>query len=178
MYARNCNITENIDKTFFNDNHIQGYGAGTIKCFNLEYNKEIVASISASAHHRQGSNENHIVLNRLCFKDGINIPGGASRLFKHLKQWAKQEGHASIISWSDNCWTDGNIYKVLNFELEAELNQDYFYWDSINNQYKSKQSQKKSSTKCPENLTEREWGIQRGLYRIWDRGKKRWKYKL
>jgi len=178
VYARNCKVTEEINKTFFEGNHIQGYGTGTVKCFNLEYNKEIVASISASKHHRQGADENSIVLNRLCFKDGLSIPGGASRLFKYLKQWAKKEGYTHIISWSDNCWTSGNVYKVLNFELEAELGQDYFYWDSINNEYKSKQSQKKSSTGCPESLTEREWSIQKGLYRIWDRGKKRWVYKL
>ena len=42
----------------------------------------------------------------------------------------------------------------------------------------SKQSQKKSSSNCPENLTEFQWAEMRGLKKIWDFGKKRWVYTI
>ena len=55
---------------------------------------------------------------------------------------------------------------------------DHFYWDLKSNCYRSKQSQKKSSTGCPQGMIEREWCKQRDLYRIWDCGKKRWVFDL
>lgn len=175
--ARKCTINNDKVNDFLNYNHIQGYSKRTIKFFNLVHNNEIVASMTASPHHRQTGN-NEIVLNRLCFLNNCNVRGGSTRLFSYFKKWAEEEGYSSIISWSDNCWTEGNIYGVLGFQLNREYMPDYFYWDSKTNKYVSKQSQRKSSTNCPENLTEREWCIQRNLYRIWDCGKKKWVYEI
>ena len=175
--ARKCSINNENCKTFINKHHIQGYGIGTIKFFNLIYNNEIVASMTVSRHHRQNVEGNPLVLNRLCFKNGYTVQGGASKLFKYLKEWAKEEGYDRIISWSDNCWTEGKIYEILGFKLIKEYNPDYFYWDSINNKYLSKQSQKKSNTGCPKEITEKEWALRKGLFRIWDCGKKLFVYK-
>lgn len=176
--ARECSINNlNISK-FIEDNHMQGHGARTIKFFNLEYDGEVVGSMTAAPHHRQNSSENAIVLNRLCFKDGYNVQGGSTKLFKSFVEWAKEQGYNRVISWSDNCWTEGNIYKVLGFELDKEYGPDYFYWDVKNHKYVSKQSQQKKKTNCPDGLTEREWCEQRGLYRIWDCGKKLWTYNI
>ena len=178
VMARKCLVTNSECKEFFNENHIQGYGTGTLQYFNLENNGKILASMTASKHHRQCDDSAVIVLNRLCFKDGFNIAGGASKLFKVFIEWAKDNRYKKIVSWSDNCWTDGNIYKVLNFTLEQEFGPDYFYWSKEDNTYKGKQSQQKDATDCPSHLTEREWCLQRGLYRIWDCGKKRWEFAL
>jgi hypothetical protein len=176
--ARKCLITHDDAKNFIDDNHIQGSTNSTIKYFNLEYKGEIVGSMTAAKHHRQNSDENDIVLSRLCFKDNTNVQGGSGKLFKSFVQWAKEEGYEKIISWSDNCWTEGNIYKVLGFTMDKEYGPDHFYWDINNHRYFSKQSQKKSSVNCPEGMTEREWCMERGLYRIWDCGKKRWIFDL
>ena len=176
--ARKCEITNEKCREFIDNNHIQGHGNGTIKYFNLTYNDEIVASMTASKHHRQNTKGNPIVLNRLCFKDGVSVQGGASKLFKKFVDWAKEEGYDRIISWSDSCWTEGEIYKVLRFSFEKEYNPDYFYWDSVDRNYKSKQSQMKKHTGCPEGMTERDWAFERGLYRIWNCGRKLWQYVL
>ena len=175
--ARKCQLDESLCKEFIDSYHIQGYGRGTIKWFNLIYNGSVVASMTASNHHRQNNN-NVIVLNRLCFKDGVNIIGGSKRLFSYFVKWAKQQGIKQILSWSDNCWTEGDVYKTLGFSLDKEYGPDYFYWDINSRKYKSKQSQKKSNTKCPIGKTEREWSLQRGLYRLWDCGKKKWIYNI
>ena len=176
--ARKCKVTNDECKEFFNDNHIQGYGNGTIKYFNLVYENKIVASMTASKHHRQNSKENSIVLNRLCFDNEVNVQGGASKLFKYFKIWTKEEGYDKIISWSDNSWTDGNIYRVLNFDMIKEYDPDYFYWDIKSKKYLSKQSQKKSNSGCPKDITEREWSINKGLFRIWDVGKRLWQIEI
>ena len=176
--GRKCEVSSDPCKEFFNANHIQGYGQGTKKFFNLVYKGKIVASMTASRHHRQGSDSKSIVLNRLCFDSGVNVQGGSSKLFKYFKEWAREEGYDKIISWSDNCWTEGNIYGVLGFDLVSESAPDYFYWDIKSKKYLSKQSQKKSNSGCPKEITERVWSIDKGLYRIWDCGKRLWSYDL
>ena len=179
--ARKCTltITEPTKECvkFMDDNHIQG-STNSLVYFNLLYNNELVASMTAARHHRQGIDASYIVLSRLCFKDGYNVQGGASKLFKAFKQWSIDNGYTKIISWSDNSFTQGNIYKVLGFELEDNLPPDYFYWSPKEDHYISKQSQRKKSTNCPAHLTEREWCLERGLYRLFGCGKKRWSYLL
>jgi len=178
IMARKCSIDNEPCSSFYDANHIQGYGRGTIKFFNLVYNEQIVASMSASRHHRQNNDKRDIVLNRLCFADNTSVAGGASKLFKAFCIWAKEQGYNRVISWSDNCWTEGKIYRILGFSLDREYGPDYFYYDTKKRIYRSKQSQRKTATKCPEDIKEREWAIQRGLYRIWDCGKKRWIFNL
>lgn len=70
------------------------------------------------------------------------------------------------------------IYPILGFSMSREYGSDYFYWDARNNRYLSKQSQRKKKVGCPTEITEREWCRERGLYRIWDCGKKLWVLKL
>ncbi len=176
--ARKCTVANNDSRQFLDDNHIQGYGVRTIRFFNLIFDNEIVASMTASKHHRQNGQEGAIVLNRLCFKDNTTVQGGASKLFKRMVVWAREEGYTKIVSWSDNCWTEGDIYRVLGFDLVREYGPDYFYWDLKKHKHYSKQSQQKKKTGCPEGMTEREWCIERGLSRIWDCGKRLWSYEL
>lgn len=176
--ARKCEINYDNAHRFIEDNHIQGDSYHVLKYFNLVYENEIVASMTASRHHRQNSNKNTVVLSRLCFKDNITVQGGASKLFKYFMEWAKKKGYSEIISWSDNCWTTGNIYKVLGFRLDREYPPDYFYWDVKGHCYVSKQSQQKKKVGCPEGITEREWCMKRGLYRVWNCGRKKWIFKI
>ena len=175
--ARKCKITNTEQRQFMDNYHIQGYGIRTKQWFNLEIDGELVGSMTLSEHHRQG-NENAAVLNRLCFKEDVTVQGGASKLFKQFKKWAKDEGYDRIVSWSDNSWAKGGVYEKLGFEMVKEYGPDYFYYDVKNHKYISKQSQQKKKTGCPEGMTEREWCIERGLFRIWDCGKKKWECKL
>lgn len=134
--------------------------------------------MTASHHHRQNSIGKPIVLNRLCFLEGCSVQGGASKLFKRFVEWSSENGYDRIISFSDNAWTSGGIYNVLGFQMVREYLPDYFYWDHVHRIYFSKQSQKKSSTGCPPEMTERDWCCKKGLYRIWDCGKKLWEFEL
>ena len=175
--ARKCELAEDLGPDLVENNHIQGASSRVIKTFDLTYNGEWIASMHA-AHHHRNNNTSDLVLSRLAFNDNTTIRGGASKLFCAMKKWAQNNGYNNIISWSDTAWTEGAIYKTLGFEMVKEWPPGYFYWDMKNNKYVSAQSQQKKMVKCPDTLKEHEWAKQRGLYRIWDCGKKKWALKV
>jgi hypothetical protein len=175
--ARKCEMNDFPCDWFLNENHIQKPPV-CLKYFNLIYNNQTIACMTASRHHRQNIEGNPVVLSRLCFKDGVTVQGGATKLFKYFVEWSKSKGYDRILSWSDNTFTEGGIYRILGFELINEYGPDYFYWDMKNDCYLSKQSQKKGHTGCPKEITERNWCYERGLYRIYDCGKKLWEFIL
>ena len=83
IMARKCEVTNSVCGDFLDRNHIQPTPSHIIRYFNLVYDNEIVGSMTASRHHRQNAEGNPIILSRLCFKDGVTVQGGASKLFKH-----------------------------------------------------------------------------------------------
>ena len=113
------------------------------------------------SHHRKQT-KGEMVLTRLCFKAGYQIIGGASKLFTACVNWCKSNEVKKIISWSDNRWSNGSIYKNLNFVLEQELGSDYAY---VNMSYPkeriSKQSQMKCNTGCPKDISEKDIMLRR-----------------
>jgi len=180
VFARKCKIqqvSKKEAKEFYEENHIQGPSKGLLAAYGLFNQEELLGVMSLGRHHRDSSK---ITLDRFCIKEGLCVVGGASKLFKACVGWAKQTGYSKIISWSDNRWSDGNVYKVLGFKLEEELIPDYSYVNTKNpNKIRiSKQSQSKKRTSCPEGKTEKEWCLERGFSRIWDCGKKRWVFEL
>jgi hypothetical protein len=168
-------IERQILTKFCDDYHIQGHNNLGIFFCGLFYNDELIGIMSLGRHHRG----NGITLDRLCFKDGVQVIGGSGKLFKQCILWAKDKGYKKIITWSDNRWSFGRVYEKIGFKLDKILSSDYSYVNiKLPYQRISKQSQKKSNTLCPSNITERDWSMQNGLARIWDCGKKRWLYNL
>lgn len=178
--ARDCEAKQ-IDKAtcraFIDKNHIQSPSALSIVSFGLFLNDELIGIISGGKHHRDNTSK-ILVLERMCFSDGYTIRGGASRLLKRLVAYANENFYDQILSWSDNRISEGNVYKVLGFELANELPGDYSYIK--NGERFSKQSFKKSSIqkKHPEiyspEKTESQMMIEAGYIRVWDLGKKTW----
>lgn len=176
IFARKTEVASIDGKTaskFFEKHHLQGRAGNFIYGVGLYYNGDLVAVASLGNHHRKSDS---IALDRLCFKDGIRVVGGASRLFAHLKNWAKQNGHARIISWSDNRWSEGDVYKALGFSLEEDMIPDYFYFKNYKRY--SKQSLKKTKEERLFGKTEYQLRSEQGYHRIWDCGKKRWVFNL
>jgi len=157
--------------------HIQGKSIGTDFWINLMHNGSIVGSMTIGGHHRK-SDDNEAILSRMVFANNTTVSGGASRMLSKAIEWCRRNKFSKITTWSDSAISTGWAYEKMGFNLEKTYRPDYFYWDLRNDCYKSKQSQKKKSTKCPEGMTEREWCLERGLYRIWDCGKKKWSINL
>lgn len=183
IYARKCSmrlVESKIGMAFVNENHIQEISKPSLVYFGLYLGEELKGVLSLNRHHRNHNIVEDVVLDRMCFQAGISIIGGASRLFNQAKIWAKENGFKKIVSWSDNRWSQGSIYKTLGFMLEAELNPDYSYVHLKNpdSKRKSKQSMKKSNTGCPKEVKEWEFALSLGYSRIWDCGKKRFVFQL
>jgi hypothetical protein len=175
IYGRKC-TTKMIDKTvgnaFYAKYHIQGKASLSVYFAGLYYGDELVGVMSFGRHHRDTTK---YTLDRLCFKRDVSIAGGSDKLFKYL---VRETGMTELISWSDSRWRTGKVYEKLGFIKDCEMDPDYSYVDNTKPSSRlSKQSQKKGNTNCPKGLTEKEWCIQRGLYRIWDCGKIRWTWK-
>lgn len=167
LFARNCDF-KFIDKkefmVFCDSYHIQKPCNGGISFGGLFYNNELVGAMSIGRHNR---NNKQLVLDRLCFKDGVQVIGGASKLFKNLN--IKE----NIVTFSDNRWSNGKVYESIGFMLVKELRPDYSYVNMKNPKLRfSKQSQKDNKDGIPEY----EWCLKNNLARIWDCGKKKWEY--
>lgn len=178
--ARTCTVdTLNVNDahSFMRTHHLQGRAQDVRFAVGLHSNDVLVAAMTLGRHHRQG--QDALVLNRLCFASDVSIAGGASRLFSAACTWARANGHAKIISWSDNRWFTGGVYSKMGFSLAEELPPDYTYVvRKAPRERLSKQSQKKNRVNCPPGLTEHEWARERGLARVWDCGHKRWEFCL
>lgn len=183
IYARLC-VAHVFDKTdaasvvdaqrLLDDEHIQGRSGRSHTWITLAYKGVLVGVMSFSDHHRQ-NHEDVLVLNRMAFKNGLQVVGGSSKMFHHaLMHFGSGR---DILSWSDSRWTEGNIYKKLGFDLDGEIYADYAYVGNKQNRI-PKQSMQKKKTGCPVDVLEKDWCLQEyGLRRIWDCGKKRWLFK-
>ena len=173
IYARKCevkSITKELGYSFYNSYHLQGAPKFGKYFAGLYFENELLAVMSFGLHHRDN---NKYSLDRLCFKRDVSVIGGASKLFKYL---VSVSNVSELVSWSDNRWFQGEVYSKLGFKYIEELEADYSYVDLNSSTRVSKQSQQKKKVNCPDGLTEKEWCNLRGLFRIWDCGKKVWKW--
>ena len=121
--ARECEIhklTREVSDDFLDSHHIQGRDNYSIS-LGLFHEKELIGVMTGGGHP-QGSvkNTKTLYLNRLAFKSGITVIGGASKLLSSLKQFALNNGFDSIHSWSDNRWSEGGVYKSLGFTFDSQ----------------------------------------------------------
>ena len=178
IYARNCQIKEipsKIYKNFCDKNHIQGHVKSKIK-IGLLFNNELVSIMSFGGLRRSlGSNkkDGSYEMLRFCNKINTRIIGGASKLFNFfLKNYNPKE----VISYSDNRYFTGNLYKTLGFTQQKETKPNYFYiTDHIKreNRFKYRKDVLVKQGFDP-NKTENQIMLERGIPKIWDCGNKKW----
>lgn len=89
----------------------------------------------------------------------------------------------SIISFSDNNYSNGNVYKALGFDLANNIPPDYKYVFKGKRYHKAKFRKSGIFKKfdIPEDMKNAtEWELMKylGYDRIWDTGKKKWEMKI
>ena len=189
IYARKCEF-KSVDKLeydeFLNTYHIQGTAEASYK-FGLYNLDKLVAVMGFS-----NTNKSIYILNRFCVPDGIRVVGGASKLFKHAIKDLKTKNCDEIISFSDNRYSEGNLYRKLGFTETNEIKPDYQYFrtdDEIFHKFRwrlaaianrlgpllSIVDDRTGETRLE---TEYEAMKRHGFHRIWDCGKKRWSIKV
>jgi hypothetical protein len=179
IWARKCEIREikdnRIVRKFLEDNHIQGFVGSKTK-IGLFFNDELVSLMTFGNLRRSlGSKSNvgsHELL-RFCNKLNISVIGGASRL---LNYFIKNYKLTEIISYSDNSRGTGELYKRMGFELVSETEPNY-YWviDGIRRHRFNFRKDKLVKEGADVNKTELEIMTERGYYRIFDCGSKKWR---
>lgn len=175
VYARQC-IIKQVDKdtriNFFENNHLQGRDSATI-AYGLYCNQELVACMSFSPMKYNKALYDYELV-RYASLLNMQIVGGFSRLVKHF-----QKNHfGSIISYSDNSYSQGRVYQANGFEFVRETPPGYSYYDGklIKRQHRSLFTRKRlmKLLNTDQNYTERELASQAGLKRIWNCGMKVW----
>ena len=128
IYARNCKIVEidnSICTKFLNENHIQGSCRSKYK-YGLYYGEELVSIMTFGISRvGMGNKDKQLELLRFCTKKYYNVVGGASKL---LNFFIKNHNPKTIISYSSNDISNGNLYKQLNF-IKSTENLSYWYID-------------------------------------------------
>lgn len=176
IYARKCIIQE-VDtqsaKLFLNQHHIQGYTPATTR-LGLYYQDMLVAIMTFSKS-RMGIGSHSKDTELVRFASSGLIVGGASKLLAHYRGLYPTE---VIISYSDNEWSTGHLYKTLGFELDAHIR--YSYWYLKPREHKlyhrfSFSKQKLVAQGYDSNKTEAQIAKEIGLLKVWDCGKVKWK---
>ncbi len=180
IYARKCNIVELSPKKykdFINKNHIQGSVNAKIK-LGLEYEGKLVSVMSFGKKRKvlgESSEEGVWEMLRFCNKLNTIVVGGASKLFKHfIKIYNPKE----VISYADRSWSMGNLYEKLGFEFLYDTKPNYYYIiDKIRFYRYNFRKDKLVSEGFDPNKSEREIMLERGIYRIYDSGSKKYVYR-
>lgn len=174
IFARSChikNIEPKIKDVFLNENHLQKSSRSSIN-IGLYYDEELV-SIMTFGKRRINSKETFELI-RYCTKKDYIIVGGASKLFNYFKKNYKFE---QIVSYSDNSYSNGEIYNILGFENTNETIN--YYWTNSKKRYHRFNFNKKRLVKMGHDKNKTEYEIMResGYYKIFGSGVKTWIYK-
>ena len=181
IFARKCDIREvsNFDvRDFLNRNHMQGF-VGSKHKIGLYYDNELVSLMTFGSLRKslgQKSDDDFYELLRFCNKVGYSVVGGASKL---LKYFLKNINVKSIISYSDNSRGVGDLYKKLGFVFIHETCPNYYYiiGDSKSHRFNFRKD-RLIKLGYDSNKTEVQIMNNRGFYRIFDCGSKKWELLL
>ena len=182
IFARKCEIKEISDnkliREFLEKNHIQGFVGSKIK-LGLFYNNELVSLMTFGNLRKslgQKSKEGFYELLRFCNLLNTSVIGGASKLFKYF---IKNHKPLEIISYSLNSYSTGYLYKKLGFNLKLETKYNYFWVKNTIKYHRfSFRKDKLIKEGYDSNLTEIEIMYQRGYFRVFDSGSKKWILKI
>lgn len=173
VFARKTHV-ELVDKksaeVFLDTYHIQGYSSGSVYYGLKDIQGNLVA---VSSWRKQGD---VLYLDR--YATSCHVVGGMGKLFKEALNYAQLNNVRSIVTFSDNQHSDGELYKKLGFTADRELSPDYKYL--VNGKRKHKFGYRKikfkndPALKYHPDMTERQLAKLNGLHRIYDSGKTRW----
>lgn len=176
--ARKCKISKlapTIARTFFEDNHLQGYVNSTIK-YGLYHDNKLVSAIALS-QSRFKNGEYEII--RFASKLNTQVLGAFTKLLKPAIADAKTLGATKLISYSDRRFFDGKINTNAGFELTGITSPACYYtkdYKHITNRLNLQKHKLVNMAYYDKSLTA--WQILQlnGYDRFWDSGNN--KYEL
>jgi hypothetical protein len=171
IYARKCQVREVSSKdaaAFCNANHLMGKGRSNIR-LGLYYEDKMVSVMTFSNNNLS---RKAIIweINRFASLLNVNVVGGASRLFK---TFIRQHKPDQVLSYADNRWSAGNLYRQLGFTKINDGTPNYWYLKTNLLQRIHRFTLRKTRADDV-NLTEYENRELQGYTRIWDCGSSKW----
>lgn len=173
VYARQCLVSNVLDKSLFEYYHIQGYRPHTY-CVSLEHKGKVVASGLFL------KNQDKVELIR--YASSECVVGGMSRVIKaFIRQYGSD--YTSLYTYADLTWCDFvNSYDVIGMKREHITPPDYYYYKTYDGntrrfgrQHRRNFTREKIKTRFPEiyRVSHTEWQMmdEAGYVRIYDCGK-------
>lgn len=124
VYARECNVINltSEEYTIFNNKyHLQGSVNAQIR-IGITYENELIAAMGFGKS--RFSNEFEYELLRYCTKPGIDIIGGAERIFKNF---IENNMVTSVVSYCDRGKFTGGVYARLGFQFNGNTEPGYIW---------------------------------------------------
>lgn len=171
IYARKCEfkiIDHETARAFIDINHLIGAPHRISWAGGLYHNQDLIA-VMTFINQSNGT----YILNR--YSTSLRVVGGASRL---LKKFINEINPKQIISFSDNRFSQGNLYKKLGFTASGVVPPMQSYVKNYDTRYHKLSLNKKKILSEHANLdhNQTEWQLLQslGYDRIWDCGKLKW----
>ena len=179
LYARNCQVKEVDSKecySFLKTYHLQGASNSKVR-YGLYYKDELVSVMTFGLKRKCMGGKGEWELHRYCNKKGVQVVGGASRLFKHFLNAQKP---VFIESFSSNDISDGGLYDKLGFDMLKCEYGSYWYIDKNMNRHHRYNFRKDQLVKEGFDASKSEFTIMEecGYYRIYDSGQTKWVYNI
>ena len=166
--ARDCNVSaipECDAIPFFVENHLQGH-APMSKYIGLMYQGSCVALMAYSEKNGEA------IIRR--YASSCNVRGGFTKLLKALER----SGVSSVVTFSDNAISDGQLYANSGFSIVSELEPDYSYLVNGRREhkfnYRIARFRDDPELLYIEGMSESELAVLNKMPRVWDYGKIKW----
>lgn len=162
--------TNTEETEFLNNNHIQGSLKSRTYKTGAYYNDKLIGILCATQR------KDYLEITRYATDINYNCSGLFSKLLKHMIKELNFSG--TIVSFSDNCHSNGNLYKMSNFSIDKVLESGYTY--TLNGRPReNRQQYMKSKIAKKFNISiddKTEWELMQslGYDRVWDCGKTKW----
>ena len=178
IYARKCivqELTKSEARLFHELNHINGYVASSIN-IGLYSNEECIAVMSFAKSRFDRKYEYEIT--RMSFKMGVNVVGGASKLFKYFINTYDPE---SVMTYADLRFGEGKVYESIGMKFSTRTVPNYYYFNHNTLQLHSRMVYtKKQVLKLfpheDSNSTEQEIMMRNGMLILYDCGNNKYVY--
>lgn len=168
IYARKTTVQEispSMAREFVDEYHISGYHASKYK-FGLFLGDELVSVMTFSTGNYSRKSLGWEI-DRFCSKSGVQVVGGASKLFK---AFITKVNPSEVISYADLRYGTGKVYEHLGFEYEKDTVPNFWYFKNELVRHHRFSLRKGVVEGDDPSLTEWENRINQGWNRIWDCG--------
>jgi hef len=124
IYARETQVSiidRDLKRDFLNKYHLQCDSNSTIN-IGIFFKNEIIGVLTLG--YPRNNNEYQYEIHRLCWKDGINVVGGAEKAYKFF---IRKYNPTSVMTYSDISKFTGNVYLRLGFKT-LYLTEPGYHW--------------------------------------------------